>query len=348
MERRPLGTTGLEVSVLSLGTMTFGQQNTEAEAHAQLDRAVARGVNFLDTAEMYPVPPQAETQGRTEAYIGSWLRERKSREGLVIASKVTGRSRNFGYLERGDETRLNAAHIRPAVEGSLRRLGIDTLDLYYTHWPERNVNIFGILGFPAHVPETDPVPLLETMQVMAELIREGKIRHWAVSNDTPWGVMTALHLADKHGLPRPQAVQNPYSLLNRSYDIGLAEVSWREQVGLCAYSVLGMGMLTGKYRHGARPADARLTLFDRFRRYSGSEAVAAAEACCTLAERHGLTPTALALAFVRQQPYVTSIILGATNLAQLDENLDSADVVLSPDVLAEVEALFRRFPCPAP
>lgn len=354
MQYRPLGRSGIEVSALCLGTMTFGEQNTAAEAFAQIDRAVAAGVNFIDTAEMYPVPPRAETAGATETIIGDWLVTRGGREELIIATKVAGPGESFSYL-RGQPPRLDRANLEAALHASLRRLRTDYVDLYQLHWPDRETNFFGKLGYTPPA-EDHSVPLDETLGVLADLVAAGKVRQVGLSNETPWGVMHALHAADcwlaghsaHGGPPRVVSIQNPYNLLNRSFEIGLAEVAIREQCGLLAYSPLAFGMLSGKYEGGARPADARLTRFSRFDRYSNPQARAACSAYVDIARRHGLDPARMALAFVTSRPFVTSTIIGATTLEQLDSNLASIDLTLSAEVLAELEAVHTGQPNPAP
>jgi len=346
MQYRQLGRTDERVSAVCLGTMTWGQQNTEAEAHDQLDLAVDHGVNFIDTAEMYPVPPRAETQGLTERYIGTWLAKRSDRERLLIATKVTGPSDNLDWLRGGP--RLTPRQIRDALQESLSRLQTDYVDLYQIHWPARAANYFGRLGY---APDDDAVALEgieETLDTLAQLVEEGRIRHIGVSNETPWGVMQYLRLAADKGLPRTVSIQNPYNLLNRSFEVGLAEIAHRERAGLLAYSPLAFGMLTGKYDGGARPAGARLSAFPAFDRYSRDEAVSAAASYAALAREHGLTPAQLALAFVNSRPFVTSNIVGATTRAQLEENLASIDVRLGEDALEAIEAIHRRCPNPAP
>ena len=346
MNQRPLGKTDLRVSELCLGTMTFGEQNSEADAFAQLDRAVDAGINFIDTAEIYPVPPRAETQGATERFIGNWLAARGGRERLIIASKAAGPGDWIDYL-RMPGRRLDRANIEAAVDASLARLRTDYLDLYQLHWPDRETNYFGQLGYN-HPEQDDSVPLLETLQVLADLVRAGKIRHVGLSNETPWGAMRLLALAETHGLPRMVSIQNPYSLLNRSFEVGLAEVAMREQSGLLAYSPLAFGMLSGKYLNGARPAGARLTLFSRFDRYSNPQAEWATAEYCAIAQRHGLDPAQMALAFVTRRPFVTSNIIGATTLEQLESNLGSVELRLSQEVLDEIEAVHQRQPNPSP
>jgi aryl-alcohol dehydrogenase-like predicted oxidoreductase len=347
MEYRKLGTTDLSVSALCLGTMTWGQQNTESDAHAQLDYAVANGINFFDAAEMYPVPPRAETFGRTEECLGSWLAKNKSKRAqFVVASKVTGRGNSLAHVRGG--AGLDAANIRAAIEGSLKRLQTDYIDLYQTHTPDRPANRFGQLDYVHKSDAPQGAPLEETLETLAALVREGKIRYFGVSNETPWGVMRLLGLAQAGGGPRPRAIQNPYSLLNRSFDVGLAEIAMREQVGLLAYSPLAMGVLAGKYLDGARPPQGRLTLFDRFKRYSTPRAEPAAAAYVGIARAAGLDPAQMALAFVTGRPFVTSNIFGATSIEQLKSNIASAHVRLSPDVLAAIDAVHAGNPNPCP
>lgn len=336
----------LEISTLGLGTMTFGEQNSEADAHAQLDYAVSHGVNLIDVAEMYPVPPRPETQGLTETYVGNWLHARANREKLIVASKVSGPARlNDNSIRPGQM--LDRKNIREALDASLKRLQTDYLDLYQVHWPQRTTNCFGKLGY-AWNDDPLPITLLETLEALAECQRAGKIRYIGVSNETAWGVMRYLALAEKHDLPRIATIQNPYSLLNRSYEVGLAEVSQREGIELLAYSCLGMGVLTGKYLKGNRPAGARNTLFSRFTRYSSEQADKAIAAYVDVATRHGLNPAQMALAFVRQQPFVASTLLGATTIDQLKSNLDSLHLTLNEQILAELDAVHRIYTYPAP
>jgi aryl-alcohol dehydrogenase-like predicted oxidoreductase len=347
MKYKPLGQSGLDVSLICLGTMTWGEQNTESEAHQQLDYAWEQGVNFLDAAEMYPVPPRKETQGLTEVYIGTWMKARQNRDKVFVATKVAGPSGRLTYL-RGGDLRLNRHHITQAVEDSLKRLQTDYIDIYQLHWPDRETNNFGSLGY-RHDPKDTPIPLEETYAVLIDLIQAGKIRHWALSNETPWGTMTFLKLADRNKWPKPVSIQNPYSLLNRSYEVGMAEISIREHCGLLAYSPLAMGMLTGKYDGGQKPPKARLTVFHQFERYIGQRAKTAASRYNTMAKAHGLTPTQLALAFVNQQEFLTSNIIGATTLAQLKENIDTANLPpLDSGILAEIEAIHQEFTYPCP
>lgn len=347
MEYRPLGRTGIEVSAICLGTMTWGEQNTEAEAHAQLDAALAAGVNFIDTAEMYPVPPRAETYGLTERYIGSWLRQRGGRDRIVLATKVMSRSDDLDYVRDGD-TRLDRHNIEAAIDASLERLQTDYIDLYQLHWPDRKSNYFGRLGYE-HADDDDAIPLEETLAVLDDLVRTGKVRHIGISNETPWGAMRYLCLAEAGRGPRMASIQNPYSLLNRSFEVGLAEIAIRESLGLLAYSPLGFGVLSGKYLHGARPAGSRLARFERFSRYTRNPLAETATAeYVALARRHGLDPAQMALAYVLGRPFVTSVIIGATNPTQLRTDLGSMDVELSEAVLEGIEAIHSRYPNPCP
>lgn len=345
MKRRKLGLTGIEVSVIGLGTMTWGQQNTEADAFAQLDFAVDHGVNLVDTAEMYPVPPRSETVHRTEEILGRWLEERGRRQDVVLATKVTGRA-PMPWIRGGP--RLSRAHIREAIEGSLRRLRTDYVDLYQLHWPDRVTNFFGQLGY-THPANDDSVAIEETLAAMAELVQEGKVRHVGVSNETPWGLMKYLECAARLGHPRVVSIQNPYSLLNRTFEIGLAEMSIRESVGLLAYSPLAFGVLAGKYLGGARPDGARLTLFgSHFTRYVKPEAVKATDAYVSLAREEGYDPAQMALAFVTSRPFVTSNLVGATSMPQLRANLASATLELPEDLLRSIEEIHVSVPNPAP
>ncbi len=346
MEYRRLGRTDLLVSAVCLGTMTFGEQNTHVQAHEQLDRALAAGINFIDTAEIYPVPPKAETQGRTEAYIGSWLSRRRCRDRLIIASKVAGPGDWVSYLRPGT-VRLDRRNIEAAVNESLKRLRTDYIDLYQVHWPDRDTNFFGRLGY-LHPADDLSVPIAETLEALAQLAQAGKIRHAGLSNETPWGAMHYLGLAERTGLPRVVSIQNPYNLLNRSFEIGLAEIAHREDLGLLAYSPLAFGVLSGKYLGGRRPPAARLTLFERFTRYSSPQAAAATQAYVQLALRHGLDPAQMALAFVASRPFVTACIIGATTSEQLEADLEGAQMRLSREVLESIEAIHTGQPNPCP
>lgn len=345
MHYNPLGRTDLKVSRICLGTMTWGEQNTEAEAHAQLDCALEAGINFIDTAELYPVPPKAETQGRTEAYIGSWLKQRRCRDRIILASKVTGPAERAKHIRPG--LRLDRQNIQAAIEISLQRLQTDWLDLYQLHWPDRPANYFGRLGY-THRDDESPIPIEETLQALDDLVRAGKIRYVGISNETPWGAMEYLRLAEHGGLPRIVSIQNPYSLLNRTFEVGLAEVAHREDAGLLAYSPLAFGMLSGKYAGGAKPEGARLTRWSYFDRYSNPQALAATEAYVELARDHGMSPAQMALAFVNHRSFLTSTVIGATTLEQLRENIESDSVELSDELLEAIEAIHTRHPNPSP
>ncbi len=344
MEYRRLGTSDLNVSAIALGTMTFGQQNTEQQGHTQLDFAFDHGVNFIDTAEMYPVPPRPETTTRTESIVGSWLRGRP-RDQVILATKVTGPRRRMDWI-RGGPKALDRSNIRAAIEGSLQRLQTDYVDLYQIHWPERNVPMFGTYLFDPS-QETQAVPIREQLEVLAELVQEGKIRYVGLSNEFPWGVMQFLRAADEFGLPRVVSIQNAYSLINRVFEGGLAEVAYREQVGLLAYSPLAFGLLSGKYLDGH--GSGRATLFRGFaQRYEKPNVTPAIAAYAALARQQGLSPTELALSFVYHRWCVTSTIIGATSLEQLTENLNAWDKPLSASVVSEIEALHLRYTNPAP
>ena len=345
MEYRQLGRSDLQVSALCLGSMTWGEQNSEAEGFAQIDRAKACGINFLDTAEMYPVPPRRDTYGATERIIGNYFKARGDRADWVLASKVAGPGNGIDYI-RGGQLKHNRQHIVAALDDSLKRLQTDWIDLYQLHWPERSTNFFGQLGYRHQ--EQDFTPLQATLEVLGEQVKAGKIRHIGLSNETAWGTMKYLQLADQLGLPRAVSIQNPYNLLNRSFEVGLAEVAMREQCGLLAYSPLAFGMLSGKYENGARPANARITLFSRFARYTNPQAIAACSRYVTLAREHGLDPAQMALTFVTRQPFVTSNIIGATSLEQLESNLGSLSLELSDELLDAIEAIHREQPNPAP
>lgn len=349
MQYRKLGNTDLDISLITLGTMTWGEQNTEAEAHAQLDLATDYGVNTIDAAEMYPVPPKPETQGLTERYLGTWLKKSGKRNKLIIATKAAGPARlpHQPKHVRGGNNHFDRKSLTEALNGNLERLQTDYIDLYQLHWPDRTVNIFGRLNY-AHLPHEETIPIEETLSVLADFVKEGKIRHIGLSNETPWGVAQFLNAAEKLNLPRVVSIQNPYNLLNRTFEISLSEFAFREQVGLLAYSPLAFGILTGKYLNGARPAGARVTLFERFVRYNNPQAERAAEMYVALANKHGIDPAQLALAYVNSRPFVTSNIIGATNLAQLQTNLDSIKLTLSDDLIKEIDVIHTLQPNPAP
>jgi aryl-alcohol dehydrogenase-like predicted oxidoreductase len=343
---RRLGRTEMSISAICLGSMTWGEQNTEAEAFEQLDHARAADINFIDTAEMYPTAPRAETYGRTEQIIGNWLADRGGRDKTVIATKVTGPGSRFPYMRDG-KPRLNRTHITAAIEASLKRLRTDYIDLYQLHWPDRGGGSFGTLGYK-HDPQAEETPIAETLAVLDDLVRAGKVRTIGVSNERPWGVMRFLGLAEAGRGPRIVSIQNPYSLLNRSFETSLAEVATRESCSLLAYAPLGAGTLTGKYLNGQRPAGARRTLWPDNLRYQGEHADAAVAAYVDLSRASGLDPAQMALAFVLSRPFVTSAIIGATTMAQLRNSIAAAQVTLPPDVLAGIESIHRlhTYPCP--
>ncbi len=344
MQYRKLGTSDLNVSQICLGTMTFGKQNTEAEAHQQLDYALAHGINFIDSAEMYPVPTAAESTGKSEILLGSWL-VRQPRDKLIVATKATGPGR-MNWIRNG-ELAFDRKGLTTAVDDSLKRLQTDVIDLYQLHWPDRNTPIFGGYQFdPGH--ERSFTPLRETLEVLADLVRVGKLRYIGLSNETPWGVMQFLRLADEHGLPRIASVQNSYHLLNRSWENGLAEIGYRENVALIPYSPLGFGNLTGKYLDNPA-AQGRVTLFPGFnQRYTKPNVPAALTAYVSLARKNNMTPAQLALAFVYSRWFVTSTIIGATSVTQLQENIGALEIKLSEEVFKEVEEIHLRYTNPAP
>jgi aryl-alcohol dehydrogenase-like predicted oxidoreductase len=349
IEYRRLGRTDLQVSCICLGTMTWGQQNSESEGHAQLDCAVAAGINFIDTAEMYPIPPKADTQGQTERIIGSWLAAQGGRDRIVLASKVVGRNGGSWYRADGAPTRLTRGQITAAVEGSLTRLRTDYLDLYQLHWPDRALSIFGTAGNAyRHLDDPGAVPIEETLGALSDLVAAGKIRHVGLSNETAWGTMRFLAAAEAGAGPRVVSIQNAYNLINRTFETGLAEIAHREDVGLLAYSPLAQGFLTGKYQDGARPAGARTTLFNRGQRYEKPGTAEAIADYLALARELSLDPVHLALAFVTSRRFVTATIIGATSLAQLETALESAQTTITPEIEAAVDMIHQRRGSPAP
>jgi aryl-alcohol dehydrogenase-like predicted oxidoreductase len=335
-----------KVSKICLGTMTWGQQNNEREGHEQMDLALSEGVNFWDCAEMYPSPPDKDKQGDTERIIGTWFAKTQQRDKVILASKMSPMS----FLRDGN-SRYNAKHISSAIDGNLQRLQTDYIDVYQLHWPERQSNFFGQRGYDSEMSAQsldDLTPFLETIQALNDEIKKGRIRAYGLSNDTAWGLMRYLWEADKNGLIAPITVQNPYSLLNRLYEVGMAEIAHRENVGLLAYSPLGFGVLSGKYLGGKKPAGARLTMYDRFQRYINEQALVATEQYAKIASDAGLDMAQMALAFVNSRPFVTSNIIGATSIEQLKSNIDSVNLTLSDDVLAAIEAVHTQQPNPSP
>ena len=338
--------TDLKVSKICLGTMTFGEQNTEQEAHEQLDFALANGVNFIDTAEMYAVPGRKETQGSTERYIGSWITKRKNRDSFILATKIAGPNRNFEYIR--SNLGFSKSAFEDAIHKSLTRLQTDYIDLYQLHWPDRNANYFGKLGYKHISEENWQDNINEVVHTLDQLVTSGKIRHYGLSNETPWGLMRHIQESEKQQVTRVKTIQNPYSLLNRTFEVGLAEIVMREQIGLLPYSPLGFGTLTGKYLKGQKPDQARLTLFPQMSRYSKTKTSEAIEKYALLAQENGLSLAQMALAFVNRQPFVTSTIVGATNLNQLLENIESIDILLTDEILQKIEIIHESNPNPAP
>ena len=345
MERRPLFHANLNVSVIGLGTMTWGEQNTEAEAHAQLDWAMQHGVNFVDTAEMYPVPPKAETGLRTEIKLGKWLAIPGNREKVVLGTKIAGPGRR-DWIRNG-ATAVNKANIIDACEGSLKRLQTDHIDLYQIHWPDRNVAAFGSWQFDSG-KERETVPIIEQVEAMHQLIKDGKIGGYGLSNESAWGTTMFCRAAEQLGAPKPAAIQNPYCLTNRLFEADLAEVSYREQVPLLAYSPLGMGVLTGKYLNGAMPKGSRFQAYADFGvRYRRPLAMIAAEEYAVVAKKYGVTLLELSLAFVINKWFVGSAIIGATNVQQLQQIYNAHQARLDPEAYKDIEAISARYLHPA-
>lgn len=345
MEYREIPHTDLRVSLIGLGTMTWGEQNTEAEGHEQMDYALAQGVNFFDTAEMYPVPPMAETCHETERIIGTWFAARKNRADVLLATKVVGPGPHVTHVREG--AKLDRDHLFRAVEGSLRRLQTDYIDLYQLHWPDRPVPLFGTRDYspPKH---SDAVPIVETLGALAELVRSGKVRYIGLSNETPWGAMKFLHLAESLGLPRVVTIQNSYNLLNRTFDSGLSEICHEEGIRSLPYSPLAFGRLSGKYRNGARPEGARLSIWERFARYNGPNSDAAIEEYAKIADEAGLDLAQMSLAWINQRHHVASNLIGATTMEQLRANIASVDLVLPGEVRKAIDTVHHRFPNPCP
>jgi aryl-alcohol dehydrogenase-like predicted oxidoreductase len=349
MDYRTLGRTDMNVSLICLGTMTWGSQNSEAEAHAQLDYALGEGVNFIDTAEGYPVTPVSrETQGRTEAYIGSWIAGRKRRDDIILATKIAGPVRDPVRQFRGGNNRLDRRNIEQAIDDSLKRLHTDYVDLYQVHWPDRSVPSFGVRGLGRLADRPDTVPIEETLDALADIVKAGKVRHIGVSNETPWGVSEYLRLSRDQGLPRIASIQNAYNLLNRTFEIGLSEFALREDVGLLAYSPLAGGNLSGKYLGGVIPPGSRRDVTRQFVRYDLPGQTTASARYVAIAQAHGIDPSQLALAYVNSRPFVTSNIIGATSLDQLRTDIASINVTLNAEALAAIEAVHRDIPDPCP
>lgn len=346
MRYNQFGTTEFNISKVTLGTMTYGEQNTEAEGHAQMDFAIEAGINAFDTAELYSVPPRAETQGSTERIIGTWLKATGKRKDIFLASKIAG-PRPFAKHIRGGNLGFGKSQIDEAIGFSLDRLQTDYLDLYQLHWPHRDTNFFGKRGVSSINHDDWEDNFLDILENMDRLIKAGTIKHWGLSNESSWGVMRILQLADANGLPRPVSIQNPYSLLSRSFEVGLSEICLRENIAGFPYSPLGMGRLTGKYLDGTARADARLHKFPHYNRYNGESSLAATEAYAKIAKEHGLNLTKMALAFVNDRDFTQSTIIGATSIKQLKQNIESVDTALTDDVLKAIEEVQARYPNPA-
>lgn len=346
MEYTNLPHTDIEVSKICLGTMTWGKQNTEAEGHEQMDYALDQGVNFFDTAELYPIPAHPDRHSTTEKIIGTWFKKNGNRDKVILASKIAGRADFTKFIRT---TGFSRDSIIEAVEGSLERLQTDYIDLYQLHWPERNTNYFGKRGYTHDVKDFWEDNIHQVLETLRELIKEGKIRHVGLSNETPWGVMRFLEESKVHAtLPRMITIQNPYNLLNRLFEVGNAEVAHREKIGLLAYSPLGFGTLSGKYLGGMQPATARITLFPNYDRYSSPTAIRATEKYHKLAQDNDLSLAQMSLAYVNSRPFLTSTIIGATSMRQLEENISSIDIELSEEVMNGIEAIHNEIPNPAP
>ena len=354
MKYRNLGNTNLQVSEICLGTMTWGEQNTKEEAFTQMDYAFEEGVNFLDTAEIYPVPINAKKWGTTDRYVGEWMQQRGNRAKVILASKVAGRS-GMGFLRAGaqqlenkKESRLSREQILYSCDESLKRLQTDYIDIFQLHWPERSSNFFGKLNYE-HVQDDSAVSLEESLSAMDELVKSGKVRYVGLSNETAWGAMKYMEIAKSKELARPVSIQNPYNLLCLHYEVGLAEVSMREECGLLAYSPLAFGALSGKYLDGKRPTGARITLWSKeFPRYFTAAGIKATEEYINLARANDIDPSQMAIAYLLTKPFITSIIIGATTMEQLKINVASVDLELSSDVLEGIEKLIVKYsnPCP--
>lgn len=345
MKYTTLPNTNIKISKICLGTMTWGNQNTEAEGHAQLDYALEQGINFIDTAEMYPVPADPKTQGRTSKIIGTWLQKTGNRDKVILASKIIGRSSDYSAHIR--TTGLTSESIKDAIENELKRLQTDYIDLYQIHWPERDTNTFGIRDYKHNPDDSWTDNFNEVLHALEEQIKMGKIRHIGMSNEKAWGAMRFLEESKAHSLPRMKTIQNAYSLINRIFEGDMAEISIRENLGLLAYSPMAFGVLSGKYIKGTAADNARLKLFSRFARYSSEQCTEATKLYLKIAESNNMTLAQMSLAFVTQQPFVTSNIIGATNLEQLKENIDSIHVTLSDEVLAEINDVHKVIPNPA-
>ena len=354
MKYRKLGTTNLEVSAICLGTMTFGEQNSQSDGFEQMDYAVDRGVNFFDTAEMYPAYPKKETYGKSEEIIGNWLKTKKNRDKIILASKIaSGHPKGIGATELawirkgGKNLCFDKDNINKAVDDSLKRLQTDYIDLYQLHWPERNVAVFGQLDFKYDPSDTEWTPIEEVLENLDQLVKSGKIRYVGLSNETPWGVINFLQVAREKKLPRMMSVQNGYNLVNRVFDIANSEVSIREKCGLLAYSPLAGGRLSGKYMNGKKPKNSRYTLWPtRFSRHHTARGESAITKYVDLAKKYNISPSTFANAFVNDRPFVTSNIVGATSVEQLKEDINSIDITLTEEMLKDIEDIHLSDPNP--
>ncbi|MCL4133376.1 UNVERIFIED_CONTAM: hypothetical protein GTU68_000907 [Idotea baltica] len=344
MKYTTLPHTDIKVSKICLGTMTWGEQNTEAEGHEQMDYALEKGVNFFDVAELYPVPANKETYGRTEEIIGTWFKKTDNRDKVVLASKIAGPG---AYTEHIRNTGFSKSAISEAIDNSLKRLQTDYIDVYQLHWPERPVNVFGVRNFPYEHTTKWEDNFAETLETLNAFIKQGKIRNIGLSNETPWGTMRYLEESKSKNLPRMITIQNAYSLLHRLFETGLSEVALRENIGLLAYSPMAFGVLSGKYLNGKLPKDSRVNLFPVYKRYSSPEAEKAVIEYSKIAKKHGLSLAQMSLAFVNQLPFVTSNIIGASKMTQLKENIDSINVELSREIIDDINEVHNRIPNPA-
>jgi len=346
MKFRQLGKTGIQVSSICLGSMTWGEQNTEKEGHDQIDCAIDSGINFIDTSEVYPSPPVQETYGKTEEILGNWLTKRKDRDKLVIATKIAPFSKSLAFIRNG-KNRLDLTNIELAVDASLKRLRTNYIDLFQIHWPERFTNYFGQLNYK-HVPDKDGTPVSETLEALDSIVKSGKVRHIGICNESAWGVSEYLRLSEVKTYPRIVTIQNPYNLLNRLFEISLSEFSHREQVGLLAYSPLGFGVLTGKYLDAKKPDDSRLARHDTYKRYLGNNGILMTEKYVGLAREYELNPAQMALAFVLSRPFLTSVIIGASSVEQLKNNIASIELELPDEILKKIDLLHFEQPNPCP
>ena len=347
MQFKKLGNTDIDVSLICLGTMTWGEQNTKEDAFEQMNYAVENGINFFDTAELYAVPPREETYGRTESYIGEWFEQKNNRDKIILASKVTGRS-GMKWM-RGEETRLDKKNITKALEDSLKRLKTDYLDLYQLHWPDRKTNFFGQLGYE-HDESDDSIPLEETLGILDDIVKKGMVRNIGISNETPWGAMQLIKIAEEKKLSRIVSVQNPYNLLNRTYEVGLSEVSIREEIGCLAYSPLASGYLSGKYRNGALPKGSRIERDGDFwsYRYKTPNMENAVEEYYKISKKYNLDMSQMSLKFCEVQDFMTSVIIGATTMEQLKTNIESVKVKLDKEIIKEINEVQKIYPNPCP